>query len=287
MPEVDTLIVDSAPIIKDALSLNSISSKIMTVPEVFKELRDAKTRLVLQTLPFDIAQKTPAEVYVSRIIQFSKKTGDFASLSMPDIKVLALTLQMHTEIVGDQYLRKEPVNPMILSVGSQVDDLRTNAKPKETLSTVETPDASLISENLTQELKSMSISSPLKKNECPSDFSQSSLDAVTVAPSEVVDDDASDDEGWITPEILAKEKQQKTDSGKAKIISVACMTDDFAMQNVLLQMKLPLISTDGMRIKRLKSWLLRCHACFKYCLSKVELQRSFQSSFVHHAETAH
>lgn len=43
----------------------------------------------------------------------------------------------------------------------------------------------------------------------------------------------------------------------------ACATTDFAMQNVLLQMNLILVSVDGMRIRRLKSWVLRCGACFK------------------------
>uniref|UniRef100_A0A7S4AL11 PIN domain-containing protein n=1 Tax=Pseudo-nitzschia australis TaxID=44445 RepID=A0A7S4AL11_9STRA len=43
----------------------------------------------------------------------------------------------------------------------------------------------------------------------------------------------------------------------------ACATTDFAMQNVLLQMNLVLLSTDGMRIRRLKSWVIRCGACFK------------------------
>ncbi|KAG7351609.1 Nin one binding (NOB1) Zn-ribbon like-domain containing protein [Nitzschia inconspicua] len=43
----------------------------------------------------------------------------------------------------------------------------------------------------------------------------------------------------------------------------ACATTDFAMQNVLLQMNMILVSVDGMRIRRLKSWVLRCGACFK------------------------
>ena len=47
-------------------------------------------------------------------------------------------------------------------------------------------------------------------------------------------------------------------------LSVACMTGDFAVQNVLLQMGLRLVSVDGARIERVKSWVLRCHACYKY-----------------------
>jgi rRNA maturation endonuclease Nob1 len=43
----------------------------------------------------------------------------------------------------------------------------------------------------------------------------------------------------------------------------ACATTDFAMQNVLLQMNLLLLSVDGVHIRRLKSWVMRCGACFK------------------------
>ena len=41
------------------------------------------------------------------------------------------------------------------------------------------------------------------------------------------------------------------------------MTIDFAMQNVLLQMNLRLLSTNMQRIKHLNSKVLRCHACFQ------------------------
>ncbi|KAL7473392.1 hypothetical protein ACHAXS_013844 [Conticribra weissflogii] len=42
----------------------------------------------------------------------------------------------------------------------------------------------------------------------------------------------------------------------------ACATTDFAMQNVILQMNLELLSVDGVRIRRLKTWVTRCSACF-------------------------
>ena len=38
-------------------------------------------------------------------------------------------------------------------------------------------------------------------------------------------------------------------------------TGDYAMQNVLLQMNLRLLTPDGMRISELRRWGLRCHAC--------------------------
>lgn len=45
--------------------------------------------------------------------------------------------------------------------------------------------------------------------------------------------------------------------------SVACVTSDFAMQNVLLQMGLRLLAPGGMQIRELHRWVLKCHACFK------------------------
>jgi RNA-binding protein NOB1 len=42
----------------------------------------------------------------------------------------------------------------------------------------------------------------------------------------------------------------------------ACATTDFAMQNVILQMNLELLTVDGVRVRRLKTWVTRCAACF-------------------------
>uniref|UniRef100_A0A1D1Y0W6 RNA-binding protein NOB1 n=1 Tax=Anthurium amnicola TaxID=1678845 RepID=A0A1D1Y0W6_9ARAE len=45
--------------------------------------------------------------------------------------------------------------------------------------------------------------------------------------------------------------------------SVACMTSDFAMQNVILQMGLRLLAPGGIQIHQLHKWVLKCHACNK------------------------
>ncbi|KAI0660796.1 Nin one binding Zn-ribbon like-domain-containing protein [Cubamyces menziesii] len=93
------------------------------------------------------------------------------------------------------------------------------------------------------------------------------------------DDPSDEDDGegeWITPSNVALHKSRAldllptaADSRKGKkqqeTILVGCMTADFAMQNVLLQMGLGLVGVEGKRIERVKSWVLRCHACFKIC----------------------
>lgn len=97
--------------------------------------------------------------------------------------------------------------------------------------------------------------------------------------STLYDDPSESDDGegeWITPSNVAVHKSRAmgltpsaSGKGKAKAretIAVGCMTADFAMQNVLLQMGLSLVGLEGKRIDRVKTWVLRCHACFKCVL---------------------
>lgn len=48
-------------------------------------------------------------------------------------------------------------------------------------------------------------------------------------------------------------------------MTVACITGDFAVQNVLLQMGFSLVGVHGSRVRSVKSFVLRCHACMKVC----------------------
>lgn len=99
------------------------------------------------------------------------------------------------------------------------------------------------------------------------------------SPQQLYDDPSDSDDGegeWITPQNVGLHKSRALDllpdddpnpkgKGKAKeeLIGAGCMTADFAMQNVLLQMGLNLVSVDGKRIQKVKNYVLRCHACFK------------------------
>jgi RNA-binding protein NOB1 len=48
-----------------------------------------------------------------------------------------------------------------------------------------------------------------------------------------------------------------------KAVTVACLTMDFAMQNVLMQMGLNVVSLEGKIIKQMRTFIFRCYACFK------------------------
>ena len=97
-------------------------------------------------------------------------------------------------------------------------------------------------------------------------------------PSEMTADD-DDGEGWVTStrdiqnmkasgslqlhsSRHGKSFNPKKDNGPPISQRAACATTDFAMQNVILQMNLELLSVDGVRVRRLKTWVTRCGACF-------------------------
>ncbi|QIX01631.1 hypothetical protein AMS68_007148 [Peltaster fructicola] len=82
------------------------------------------------------------------------------------------------------------------------------------------------------------------------------------------EDSDSDSDGWITPANL--KRQQAKDSGASAVdnpepstMQAAVLTSDFAMQNVILQMNLNLLSASLQRVRHLKTYVLRCHACFQ------------------------
>ncbi|KAI9914194.1 hypothetical protein PsorP6_005907 [Peronosclerospora sorghi] len=90
---------------------------------------------------------------------------------------------------------------------------------------------------------------------------------------------AAEDDGknWITSDNFAKFIASPFGDGKgveeiSSRLSVACITTDFSMQNVMLQIGLRLLSTEGMIIKRVKQWILRCIACFT---TSSEMERLF------------
>jgi RNA-binding protein NOB1 len=85
-------------------------------------------------------------------------------------------------------------------------------------------------------------------------------------------DEQEDSDGgeWINPSNVSKHRSKDLGLVPAgggsdqSPMAAACMTGDYAVQNVLLSMGLGLIGEQGKRINKVKSWVLRCHACFKY-----------------------
>lgn len=110
------------------------------------------------------------------------------------------------------------------------------------------------------------------ETESPEEQENSGIESILVAVQENeteendvdVETDDEDDSGWITPSnIHIAKKQFNSELMESKIVTVACMTTDFAMQNVMKQMNLNVSALDGRLIKQLRTFILRCYTCFK------------------------
>jgi RNA-binding protein NOB1 len=56
-------------------------------------------------------------IFLSVVTEFSKKTGDYPSLSATDIQVLALTYELEKQLVGNEHLKTEPTIIRTQTVG--------------------------------------------------------------------------------------------------------------------------------------------------------------------------
>lgn len=102
------------------------------------------------------------------------------------------------------------------------------------------------------------------------------------------EDEDEEGGGWITPSNIRQVKMDCADWTAPANVTVGCLTTDFAMQvnecdcrpssrmatttlpprlffqNVLIQIGLHVLSVNGMLIKQARSYILRCHACFRW-----------------------
>ncbi|KAL3484572.1 Nin one binding Zn-ribbon like-domain-containing protein [Aspergillus germanicus] len=283
---VHTIVLDAGPILKNNPPLSTLLAQceeLVITPSVLSEIRDPDARQRIETLylPF-LKQRSPSPKSFSVLSEFARKTGDRAVLSKTDIEVLALAYEIECERNGgDWRLRSVPgqkqVNgkPPVKVVEKEAEETQEAAKAEENTEapTVEGISGALESTKLENEEQEQGKEAPAatKSQETKSD--EADIPAETPADhAEAGEEDGvaseSDGEEWITPSNL-KKRQARDEAGSAtaapepKVMQVATMTTDFACQNVLLQMNLNLLSTTTLqRIKHLKSFIKRCHACF-------------------------
>ncbi|XP_050428781.1 RNA-binding protein NOB1 [Adelges cooleyi] len=210
--KIEHLIVDTAGFI-DKAPLQDFGTNIYTIQEVVNEVTNKRQKTDLSVLPYSLNISTVFPENIQFVIDFSKKTGDFPNLSVTDIKVIALTFQIHKENYGVDGLKDEPDSKSVVF-----------DKPAS------------------NDNKLIGFYDP---DELCNDISELDLD----------------DEGWITEDNI-KDINNDDNSINEEISKVGCITTDYAMQNVLKQIGLAIVSFDGRIIKEVRTYIRRCYGCF-------------------------
>lgn len=168
---------------------------------------------------------------------FATLTGDFHSLSATDLKIIALAHSLLVERGEAGDLREKPSE----LTAKKIED-NEKEKPEEAEDTEKMEEM----EEVKEERKS-------KRRQA----------------QEMAEDDSA---AWITPDNISKgiyfgkerlDTEIKEDTTKPKK-SVGIVTSDFSMQNVIMQIGIPLYSADGAVISQVKQFVLRCRACLEY-----------------------
>ncbi|KAK3350529.1 Nin one binding Zn-ribbon like-domain-containing protein [Neurospora tetraspora] len=273
---VHSLVIDANVIIKNDPSVSTLiaqAEELYTIPSVVSEIRDEATRLRFQTtlMPF-LKFRTPRPESIKFVTDFARRTGDLMVLSKPDIHLIALTYDLECERNGgDWRLRKEPGQK---SVNGAPPAKEEEGEKKEETTTEEQieekTEAAPVTEEKAEEVNQ--VEEQLEKLDIGSQEQET-----TPAPEEEEeeeeeenDGEASDDDGeWITPtnikKVQARESAHVAPEPLQKTLQAALITSDMAMRNVSLRINLNLLDSSFARITVLKTWVLRCHGCWKVC----------------------
>lgn len=298
---IHTLVLDTGSIIKNEPPVSTLlkqSEALVTAPEILSEIRDADTRSRVDTTlkPF-LTLRSPSPASVKFVTDFARRTGDLAVLSRPDILIIALTYEVECERNGgDWRLRRAPgqkrINgsaPQKASEGelqSEGGEQKDGGELAETVPTLEATaedEAKASQQSITtddatnpEDDKDSHPVNALEDNlqditihdEQEDGGSENKKDSVQNSAESQEDSDSGSDGGWITPSNLKKKQAQDAGSvmsqaPEPKTMQVGVLTTDFAMQNVIMQINLNLLSPQLTRVKHLKTFVLRCHACFQ------------------------
>ncbi|TKW38462.1 hypothetical protein SEVIR_1G115900v4 [Setaria viridis] len=384
---VAVAVVDANAVIAGGSALSTTAGRLVTVPEVLEEVRDAAARRRLGLLPVPVETVEPPPEFVKKVTKFARETGDIQTLSDVDIKIIALAYMLEAEIHGTSHLREHPpplreVNVRKLSEaplpgwGSNVpnlkeweeldqmseaggdinsrilplkdlenqdipmsetnsvceaqegaghqpnkdactaweddennegwtpavsrsthrrylrrkarrDALKESGQSLETSSVAPSIDADkVLSENGGVEHDSTPTdgpsSVPEKINSSTDGLEHQVENELEIAGEHLHSDQANDDEtDACTKELDNLDIKSEAEGGddaysvddesseqswalrSLSESSVACVTSDYAMQNVILQIGLRLLAPGGMQIRQMHRWVLRCHACYK------------------------
>ncbi|KAI4968693.1 hypothetical protein ZWY2020_046023 [Hordeum vulgare] len=109
-------VVDANAVISGGAALASTAGRLVTVPEVLDEVRDAAARRRLALLPAPVETVEPAPEFVKRVVKFARETGDLQTLSDVDMKIIALAYMLEAEVHGTSHLREHPPPLHVVSV---------------------------------------------------------------------------------------------------------------------------------------------------------------------------
>ncbi|KAL5103105.1 RNA-binding protein NOB1 [Taenia crassiceps] len=303
-PRAIHLVVDSAAFIERAnletygVRCHTTQSVIDEIRD-----KNTRTYLSRLPYPLSIDVPTPESIkwgkvgtYLLNLLvkELAKRTGDFFVLSKTDIEVIALTYQLYTEVTGAEPVIKDVKRPTF------TDKLFRFKKPPEhgnesdsfkSILADHDFDAEWAMNKLEHDLGQISQDSisdadtgvvidedDHEDSDSAGDNSESTCckSAEGEASESAESEEAVSDSDWITSDNFTQKLQEGLGLGSLRLddevdlsagappVPVACLTKDFAMQNVLMNAGITLLGLSGKIIKEARTHVLWCGSCYAH-----------------------
>ncbi|KAL8453639.1 hypothetical protein Emed_000774 [Eimeria media] len=285
--ERKVIVLDAGALLRvEALDRYRENYTFVTTAEAAQEVRDALARRRLEERFLDIQTVQPTAIDIGWAEKFAGMTGDLPFLSSTDLGLIALTYMLQRATGQTDRLKLRPPAFEYFNEAELQSKLESEGASKHlwTLQRAHKPsETSAADGERTQESKESAA--------CQAEtVAEGEGEEREDTEADESGDDMDDEEGWVTEDVLrdhlglveTEPTQEESElNGEARAADteelseafkglqlqahlqevedlVSCMTTDYSIQNVLLQMGLGVLAVDGKKIKTVKVWALLC-----------------------------
>ena len=249
------MILDTSFFIK-LTSLNLDKNNYYTTQYIVNEIRDPKARDFYQLNKNFIEIKNPTKDSIKKVSKFAKESNDLTYLSIADLSVMALAYETIKNIGLIEKLNKKPLNYTVIDqekfqeqINKKKEKEKNEKKINEdnkiiNINEDDDEDDWITPENLYTKLDEMNGVHEIKNKKKKED------DKINVINN--------DNNIEMNIDNNDEDKKNKDE------INVYVNTADFTLQNVCMKMGIPILGVDGLRIRNIKNYILKCTVCYKF-----------------------
>ena len=249
------MILDTSFFIK-LTSLNLDKNNYYTTQYIVNEIRDPKARDFYQLNKNFIEIKNPTKDSIKKVSKFAKESNDLTYLSIADLSVMALAYETIKNIGLIEKLNKKPLNYTVIDqekFQEQINKRKEKEKDEKkinednkiiNINEDDDEDDWITPENLYTKLDEMNGVHEIKNKKKKED------DKINV-----INNDNNIEMNIDNNDEYKKNKDE---------INVYVNTADFTLQNACMKMGIPILGVDGLRIRNIKNYILKCTVCYKF-----------------------
>ena len=249
------MILDTSFFIK-LTSLNLDKNNYYTTQYIVNEIRDPKARDFYQLNKNFIEIKNPNKDSIKKVSKFAKESNDLTYLSIADLSVMALAYETIKNIGLIEKLNKKPLNYTVIDQEKFLEQInKKKEKEKDekkinednkiiNINEEDDEDDWITPENLYTKLDEMNGVHEIKNKKKKEDDKINVINNDNNIEMNIDNDD--------------EDKKNKDE------INVYVNTADFTLQNACMKMGIPILGVDGLRIRNIKNYILKCTVCYKF-----------------------